>query len=126
MRPVWQFICRHLFIVPSFVIVAVVISWFVTQGDWRFFEAESFGDYYDGLATSMLHRRLDVPPDAIGGEAFIFEGRYYGYFGPTPALFRMPLNRFAPSLRNQWSRASMLVACLVGLLFTYLIILLLI
>ena len=38
-----------------------------------------------------MHGHLDVPEPAIGGEAYILEGRTYGYFGLTPAILRLPL-----------------------------------
>src|SRR6266404_499333 len=77
---------RHAYILPSFLICIVPWSWFVTWGDWKFFEPEDFCGFYDALARSILHGHLDVPRDAIGVEAFTFEGRAYGYFGIRPAL----------------------------------------
>jgi hypothetical protein len=54
---------------------------FVTWGDWKFFEQEYFCGFYDAQALSMIDGRFDVPPAAIGDEAFIFQGKAYGYFG---------------------------------------------
>lgn len=62
----------------------------VTCGTFRLGYAETFGDFYDYQAESLLQGRLDVPWEAIGGEAFVHGGKNYGYFGPTPALLRLP------------------------------------
>ena len=85
---------------------------------WNFdlFAAESFCRFYDDQASSLLQGRLDVPPQALDGEAFIFEGKVYGYFGPTPALLRIPLN-LAGFGAGRLSRAFMVLhfaACLAA------------
>ncbi len=49
-----------------------------------------WGSFYDYQALSFLQGRLDVPADAIYSEAFYYRGKIYGYFGPTPALLRLP------------------------------------
>ncbi len=79
--------------------------------------------YYDALGEEMLAGRFDVPAEAIGMEAIVVEGRYYGYFGPTPALARILLNAFAPDMRGMWTRWSMAAAALVTLLASYWILL---
>jgi hypothetical protein len=53
---------------------------------------ESFGQFYDYQAAGLLRGRLDVPREALGEEAFVFDGKVYGYFGPTPAWLRLPFN----------------------------------
>ncbi len=85
---------------------------------WNFdlLARESFGQFYDHQAASLLHGRLDVPKEALGEEAFLFEGKVYGYFGPTPALLRMPFN-LAETGFGRLSRSFMVayfVACLVA------------
>lgn len=85
---------------------------------WSFdlFAAESFCRFYDDQASSLLHGRLDVPPQALDAEAFLFEGKVYGYFGPTPALLRIPLN-LAGLGAGRLSRAFMVLqfaACLAA------------
>ncbi|MBI5691110.1 MAG: hypothetical protein HZC55_13560 [Verrucomicrobia bacterium] len=68
----------------------VAFAWIVTQGSYSFGVREPFGDFYDYQAASLLQGRLDVPEEAIGGEAFVVGGKLYGYFGPVPALLRLP------------------------------------
>jgi hypothetical protein len=114
---------RHLLPLSFLLAAGWVFCWFVTQGDWRLFQSDPFGQYYDALAQSIRHGRLDVPPEAIGAEAFIRDGHYYGYFGMTPALFRLPFNSLIPSMWGRWSRLSILLACLASLVITYRIVL---
>jgi hypothetical protein len=107
------------YIVPSFVASLVVWCWFVTWGDWKFFQQEDFCGYYDAYARSMLHGRFDVPRSAIGAEAFTFEGKTYGYFGIAPALLRIPLVLIFPNMDGLWSRAMILVAATISLICGY-------
>ncbi|MEY2879362.1 MAG: hypothetical protein RLZZ15_1742 [Verrucomicrobiota bacterium] len=72
-------------------ICVAVFYWFVTGGTGKLFAEESFGSFYDAQAASLLRGRLDVPEAAIGGEAFVVGEKFYGYFGVTPALMRLPL-----------------------------------
>ncbi|HET6372827.1 MAG TPA: hypothetical protein VFG76_05940 [Candidatus Polarisedimenticolia bacterium] len=94
----------------------------LTDGTTDLTRAEStFGTYYDALGESLLEGRFDVPPPAIGPEAFLIDGKTYGYFGPTPALLRIPLDFVFPGMRGGWTRLMMLAACALTLLPTYLI-----
>ncbi len=110
---------RHAYILPSFLICIVTWSWFVTWGDWKFFEPEDFCGFYDALARSILHGHLDVPRDAIGVEAFTFEGKTYGYFGIGPALLRIPLVLIFPHMDGLWSRLMILIAATISLICAY-------
>jgi hypothetical protein len=74
-----------------FALVVLCFVANVTYGTFRLFDPEPVGVFYDYQAQSLIHGRLDVPLEAIAGEAFIVGGKYYGYFGPTPALLRIPL-----------------------------------
>ena len=80
----------HRWSFGTVVFSAVVFSWLVTQGEFRFLYPEEFGSFYDYQAASLLQGRLDVPDVALAGEAFLFGGKIYGYFGPTPSLLRLP------------------------------------
>src|SRR5947207_7117196 len=92
-----RFIRRHLPLLAA-VPVLVVFFWMVTYGAGRLFEAEDFGQLYDAQARSLRSGRWDVAPEAIGEEAFIRDGKHYGYFGFVPAVPRMALNALFPAL----------------------------
>jgi hypothetical protein len=90
---------------------AILVAWQVTHGGSKVFPpAGPLERFYDAQATSLLHGRIDVPPEGIGSEAFIHNGKSYGYFGPTPALARLPLNLLFPGLEERWNRLSMISA----------------
>lgn len=107
----------------AFALVIVPFWWLVTHGTWGLLDAENYGNYYDHLARAMLEGRLDVPPQVIGGEAFVYDNKTYGYFGPGPAVLRIPLNRVWPDMFERWARVMLLAGCVVTLLFGYLILL---
>jgi hypothetical protein len=91
----------------------LVLCQVVTDGDWDFFpRAGNMEKFYDAQAQSLLEGRIDVPPEAIQQEAFVKNGKYSGYFGPTPALARIPLNLLMPSMYGRWNRLSMLLGSL--------------
>ncbi|HXK06380.1 MAG TPA: hypothetical protein VMS37_28550 [Verrucomicrobiae bacterium] len=97
-------------------LLLVVLSAVVTDGDWDFFpHAKSYEEYYDGQAQSLLHGKIDVPLQSILAERFVRNGKFYGYFGPTPALLRIPLNLLMPGMYGRWSHASMLLGSLFGM-----------
>lgn len=83
---------RHhvVFAVMALLCVAA-FGWMLTFGTGRFLVADSFGNFFDYQAQAWLHGRWSVPEPALSGEAFIVGGKVYGYFGPTPALMRLPL-----------------------------------
>jgi hypothetical protein len=110
---------RHSYIFPSFVASLIVWCWFVTSGDWKFFEQEEFCGFYDAYARAILHGHVDVPRSAIGLEAFTFEGKTYGYFGIAPALLRIPLVLIFPNMDGQWSRVMLLAAATTSLVCAY-------
>ena len=86
----------------------VLLCRVVTDGDWNLFHQPGYLEtFYDAQAQSLLHGRIDVAKDAIDREAFVRQGKYYGYFGPTPALARIPLNLILPGMYGRWSRFSM-------------------
>lgn len=99
----------------------IIGGWFVTYGDGDFLSDKNLmiGEFFDAQGDSLLHGRLDVPLNSISSEAFIVEGRCYGYFGITPSLFRLPLNAIFPNKRGHWAPLSELAACALFLFASY-------
>lgn len=102
-------------IIALLVVIVCLWFWFVTYGSGRLFAPEGFGQFYDSLADSLKDGRLDVSPAVISGEAYVYKGKSYGYFGPTPALARIPLTALFPDYAGRWSRFSVLLAALAHL-----------
>ena len=100
------------------VLCCTAFAAMITHGTFRLISVESFTDFYDFQASSLLQGRLDVPEAAVMEEAFIHEGKTYGYFGLTPALLRLPFVIFGRPF-GELSRAAMLVYFAVTLVGAY-------
>lgn len=70
-------------------------------------------DFFDVQARALLHGHLDVPVGSVGIEAFAVDGRHYLYFGPLPALLRMPVMVLTDRLDGRLTALSMLVGWFV-------------
>lgn len=111
---------RHRWFFGTSAVLTFGFAWVVTLGNFRLNEREIFGNFYDFQAASLLQGRLDVPEEAIGGEAFEAKGKLYGYFGPTPALLRLPFVASGLAFGNL-SRAAMLLYFGITLTCAYLL-----
>jgi hypothetical protein len=90
-----------------FTLTMGVILWIVTMtGGRQIFVKEVLGEAYDSQAEHFLHGDPGVGVEAIRHEAMIVDGKVRMYFGPFPALFRIPLNFMYPPGRGMWSRIS--------------------
>jgi hypothetical protein len=79
------------------VVLVGASVFFVTATDrltFTFCGADAHGQFFEGQATAILHGHLNVPLSAIGPEAIELHHRFYGYFGPAPALLRIPVMAF--------------------------------
>jgi hypothetical protein len=101
--------------------VSLVAAWLaISYGTGKLIYPEPFAVFFDYQARSLLEGHLDVPLQAIGGEAFIYGGKYYGYFGPTAALLRIPFAVFDLAF-GQLSRVLMLCYFMGSVTAAYLI-----
>lgn len=80
----------HAWFWATAAVALILFTYVVTAGSFHLLYPDWFGYYYDYHARGLLHGRLDVPEEGISGEAFVHGGKFYGYFGPTPALMRIP------------------------------------
>jgi hypothetical protein len=48
-------------------------------------------NFFELQADAFRHGHLYVPPGSLGIEGFVHDGRTYMYFGPLPALVRLPV-----------------------------------
>jgi hypothetical protein len=119
---------KHGYILPSIASVTVIYIWFVTFGTWRLFEPHdehsNFADrFFNAQAAALLQGRWDVPPETIEFEAFVHDGKHYGYFGVATAVLRLPFLQLFPNTANQWNRFISTLACIINLVAAYLILL---
>jgi hypothetical protein len=103
------FLGRHAVTLGTGVVCMVICFWMITEGTGEVLVHQGFDTFYDAQANSMMHGHWDISSDAISGEAFVVYGKYYGYFGFTPALPRMLLNLLFPWEYGRWSRLLMLL-----------------
>ncbi|MSU22439.1 MAG: hypothetical protein EXS32_01295 [Opitutus sp.] len=113
-----QKLSRHRPFILTGALCATLFAGLVTDGSFRFQFPEVFGIFYDYQAASLLHGRLDVPAAGISGEAFVVDGKHYGYFGVTPALLRLPFVILDLAF-GQLSRSYLLVYYVACLLAAY-------
>lgn len=71
------------------------------------------GSFYDAQGRAFLHGHLYVPPAAASFEGFVINGRTYLYFGPFPALLRLPILLITHALDGRMTQLSMLLALIV-------------
>lgn len=107
-------------IVPAILVAISLLTscWFASDATWDLFPRDHVG-YYENHGQRLLEGRLDVDYHAIRGEALVKDGRFYGYFGPVPALSRVVLSAIYPSHAYHWSAFSVLCGILVTLLLVW-------
>lgn len=95
----------------------VYYAWLVTDGSWDPFRWLPLSDLFDAQAHGILHGHLWMPNDVLGIEGFGGRGgrQYMGYWGPFPALLRLPLAATGDGLDGRLSVASMSIAYVVTL-----------
>jgi len=102
-------------LLAAHVIVECPSLGFTTTGGRQSFVNEVLGGAYDSQAEHFLRGDVDVDVEAIGPEAMIVNDHVRMYFGPFPALLRIPLNFPYPSGPGKWSRISGSCAGIIAL-----------
>ena len=100
------------------LVAAVVFTWMLAAGRADLLRAGDLSHLYDSQAHSLLEGRWDIPRDELGIEAWIVDGKAYMYFGPVPAMLRMPVALFTDQFDGRLTQLSMLAAFAVLLVFT--------
>jgi hypothetical protein len=95
----------------------VCFAWMLTGGSWNFLQRNLFANFYDVQARALLHGHWNVPAAALSIEGIREGGRTYMYYGPVPALLRMPILLVTHRLDGRLTQCSMLVAFVVALFF---------
>lgn len=90
--------------------VLVAFAWLVMAGGWAPLQRQFFDDFFDAQARSFLDGRWDVPAETVGFEGFEVDGRTYIYFGPWPALLRIPVMLVTDRFDGRLTTSSMALA----------------
>ena len=93
-------------LLPVTLVLSVVLWLFTMTGGRDIFVKEILGGAYDSQAEHFLRGDVDVDVDAIRHEATIVNDHVRMYFGPFPALLRIPLNFLYPAGHGKWPRIS--------------------
>src|SRR6266481_2328608 len=102
-------------LLPVTLLLTGLLWLFTTTGGRQIFVKEVLGGAYDSQAQHFLRGDVDVDVEAIGHEAMIVNGKVRMYFGPFPALLRIPLNFVYPAGHGKWSRISGFCAGVIAL-----------
>ena len=103
-------------IVAGFVCVCVFLFYWAVLSDGAFLAAKPvrLGLMFNSMLDHMSHGRFDVDPSAIGNEGFRRDSLTYAYFGPLPALWRLPMLLW-PRLRGvDFTTLSCAIAAALG------------
>ncbi|TML63754.1 MAG: hypothetical protein E6G14_17890, partial [Actinobacteria bacterium] len=95
-----------------------MFTWIAFAGKADPLASETLGSVYDAQARSLLHGHWDVPAFFLSFERFNIGGKFYAYFGPWPAILRMPVVAFTDAFDGRLTHVSMLLAFVVFLAFT--------
>jgi hypothetical protein len=103
-------------LLPVTLVLSVLLWLFTMTGGRDIFVKEVLGGAYDSQAEHFLRGDAGVDADAIAHERMIVNGKVRMYFGPFPALLRVPLNFIYPAGHGKWSRISGFCAGVIALL----------
>lgn len=77
------------------------------------FDNGAYADFFDLQAEALLRGNLALPPNSLGLEAFIIDGREHLYFGLFPALLRLPITAVTDAFSGRLTIVSSLLAWLL-------------
>ena len=102
-------------LLPVTLVLSAVLWLFTMTGGRDIFVKEVLGGAYDSQAEHFLRGDVGVDAAAIAHETMIVNGKVRMYFGPFPALLRIPLNFIYPAGHGKWSRISGFCAAVIAL-----------
>ena len=102
-------------LLPVTLALSVVFWLFTMTGGGDIFVQEVLGGAYDSQAEHFLRGDVGVDSAAIAHETMMVNGKVRMYFGPFPALLRIPLNFIHPPGHGKWSRMAGFCAGIIAL-----------
>src|SRR5881398_2818320 len=100
---------------PLLLLLSVLLWFYTTTGGRQVFVKEVLAGAYDSQAEYFLRGDVGVDAAAMAHEMMIVNGKVRMYFGPFPALLRIPLNFIYPPGHGKWSRISGFCAEVIAL-----------
>lgn len=98
------------------LVIGAAHLFLVTYGTWTLLAPELRSDAYDSLGDHLLRFEANLEPETVNWEGLDIRGKKYMYWGPFPAMLRIPLNLVWPQAWGQWARVSSLAASLLCVL----------
>ena len=102
-------------------LIGAVCAWLLFLGvlvqDGGLLHQDVFGNFYAAQADALNHGHWNVNPNEAAFEGFAINGKVYLYFGPAPAIVRMPIEALTSRFHGRLTRLSMLLAEAVLLAF---------
>jgi hypothetical protein len=102
-------------LLPVTLGLTVFLWLFTMTGGRDIFVNEVLGGAFDSQAEHFWRGDVGVDAAAIGHEIMNVNGKVRMYFGPFPALLRIPLNFIYPAGHGKWSRISGFCAGVIAL-----------
>ena len=93
----------------------LLFVWLVSNGTFNPGQETFTSNFYDFQAKAFMHGKLAMPSSVLSIEGISIHGKSYMYFGPLPAMARVPLIALAPSLSGKLAGYSMCLAYLVAI-----------
>jgi hypothetical protein len=96
----------------------IVFAWMVTNGTWNFLPQPSFATgFYDAQARALLAGHWWMSAKLLSVEGIRIGRHSYMYFGPVPAILRIPVLLVTHRLDGRLTPISILIALAVALIF---------
>jgi hypothetical protein len=99
--------------VAGSAIGSIILLFVLVGGSASLLQNAAAGAMYDAQAHSLLHGHWDIPQTLSSIESFGFGGKTYIYFGPFPALLRLPIAVFTDRFDGRLGQLSILVAVIL-------------
>src|SRR5450755_691970 len=103
------------------VVSGAAFAWLVTAGTFQFFQSVPFSNFYDAQVRSWFRGTWSVPANVLSIEGIRTGGRTDMYYGPVPALLRLPVLIFTHRFDGRLTEPSLLIAFLLALTFASLL-----
>lgn len=90
--------------------------WMLSAGSWNLFRWSRQSDFYDVQARALIDGTFAMNQQVLGIESFARGDQHFMYFGPVPALLRLPIVAVTRQLDGRMSAVSMLASLVVTVL----------
>ena len=105
----------------AIAICGAAFSWLVTDGTFNFLQSAPFSNFYDVQARSFLNGTWSMPASVLTIEGIATGGRTDMYYGPVPAILRIPVLLFTHRFDGRLTQPSLLIGFIVALVFASLL-----